>query len=354
MAEHSEAHERIGALSWALPCAGLAILVSVGLVSCEPDTTQHRIGALVLAVTSALGIGALVGFLFGIPRALATEQPEGRLGFEQNTNLEQVSDWLTKIIVGVGLVEAKGLSGHLSVLSIAAAKAWGWDGNVQAVVAGCLLVASALLGFMGTYIWTRTDFLLDLAINKEELKKLIALAEEAKRERERAERERDKALVSFNYVQGTTSRRDASGSQEITWGQLYDSDPNKAAFGGSASRDGLTLDAEIQPLTSDGSLFGLRLVVAGTPENPLRDVVRFYLHPTFDPDVVEVAPVDGKAELKTVAEEAFTVGAEVRNGPRLELDLNKVPSAPDGFRWDSSKRREARERRSTTPGRTPP
>src|SRR5262245_24939954 len=58
--------------------------------------------------------GAFIGFLFGIPRVLeeARKTEENQRNKRQenksaayrvqvNTNLEQVSDWLTKIIVGV-------------------------------------------------------------------------------------------------------------------------------------------------------------------------------------------------------------------------------------------------------------
>jgi hypothetical protein len=64
-------------------------------------------------------IGSLIGFLFGIPRTLQLEVPitpktqdagksDGKDdSFRQNvnTNLEQISDWLTKILVGVGLTQ---------------------------------------------------------------------------------------------------------------------------------------------------------------------------------------------------------------------------------------------------------
>ena len=75
------------------------------------------VGALIGAASFA--IGGLLGFLFGIPRFADPQNPdakrEGRANsgdsqtaYRPNTNLEQISDWLTKIIVGVGLVELKG------------------------------------------------------------------------------------------------------------------------------------------------------------------------------------------------------------------------------------------------------
>jgi len=64
----------------------------------------------------------LLGFLFGIPRVLQkdsqSEAAESKSGIVPrsagyqliiNTNLDDVSDWLTKILLGVGLVELQKL-----------------------------------------------------------------------------------------------------------------------------------------------------------------------------------------------------------------------------------------------------
>src|SRR5690349_1994065 len=62
-----------------------------------------------------------IGFLFGLPRPVGTEglvfdengklknapSSGGSIRFETNTNLTQISDWVTKIIVGMGLVNAR-------------------------------------------------------------------------------------------------------------------------------------------------------------------------------------------------------------------------------------------------------
>lgn len=58
-----------------------------------------------------MSVGSLLGFLFGMPRsAVAASTNEendsnSALPYRPSTNLEQVSDWLTKILIGVGLVE---------------------------------------------------------------------------------------------------------------------------------------------------------------------------------------------------------------------------------------------------------
>lgn len=59
-------------------------------------------------------VGAALGFLFGVPRyksasavgpASGSSPVQDVVAFTPNTNLEQISDWLTKIIVGATLVQ---------------------------------------------------------------------------------------------------------------------------------------------------------------------------------------------------------------------------------------------------------
>jgi hypothetical protein len=95
--------------------------------------------ALMLAAGSAMG-GVLLGFLFALPRArrseaYAREQPspsqpaateltsEREATTRPNTNLEDISDWLTKILVGVGLIELASIGEALGRLSSAVAPA---------------------------------------------------------------------------------------------------------------------------------------------------------------------------------------------------------------------------------------
>jgi hypothetical protein len=55
---------------------------------------------------ASLATGALVGFVFGVPRWLPSkESATARERYVPNANIEKLSDWLTKILVGVGLIE---------------------------------------------------------------------------------------------------------------------------------------------------------------------------------------------------------------------------------------------------------
>lgn len=60
------------------------------------------LGLSLLLGLACLLCGIILGFIFAIPRYVS--DPDLKF-FQPNANLEQISDWLTKIIVGVGLVE---------------------------------------------------------------------------------------------------------------------------------------------------------------------------------------------------------------------------------------------------------
>jgi tetratricopeptide (TPR) repeat protein len=133
-----------------------------------------------LTVAGAV-VGGLLGFLFGIPRLLqanngvppnasaapragsvpaaptpatATSSPSSR-AFAGNSNLEEISDWLTKIIVGVSLVQAGTI--YTKVLELAK---WFKDAIPQsqgADIMFVLVLISALIGgFLFLYLETRT------------------------------------------------------------------------------------------------------------------------------------------------------------------------------------------------------
>jgi len=71
------------------------------------------VGLCGLVTLTAAAVGGVAGFLFGIPRMLSNETSAVSDGVSSkeaqyarsNTNLEQISDWLTKIVVGATLVQ---------------------------------------------------------------------------------------------------------------------------------------------------------------------------------------------------------------------------------------------------------
>jgi hypothetical protein len=127
-------------------------------------------GGSVLWALGCLAAGALAGFVFGIPRVQQDEpvkradgdttqpptEPVTRRKYKllANTNLEQISDWLTKIIVGVGLVESKQLPGYLVRLAryVGAGIRPGPGGDVFALA---ITLHFSVWGFICAYLMTR-------------------------------------------------------------------------------------------------------------------------------------------------------------------------------------------------------
>jgi hypothetical protein len=158
--------------------------------------------ALALVVSGAAAmLGALLGFLFGIPRtsdgggengdpvagggaAVATGKegsPAARPSrYRVNTALQQISDWLTKILVGVGLTQLNQLPTVYRRLAESL-------GSVlpDRSGAGVFLVTIAtyfvIFGFLAGYICTRTILSLMFKEADERLDLVVERAEKAQR-----------------------------------------------------------------------------------------------------------------------------------------------------------------------------
>jgi hypothetical protein len=109
---------------------------------------------LVVGVAALLA-GALLGFIFAIPRNPSPPAGSSATGwYRSNSNLEEISDWLTKILVGLGLVQFGRLldGSHTVVDSISAAL-----GNETGsdTFAAAVLVIFSVTGFLSGYVITR-------------------------------------------------------------------------------------------------------------------------------------------------------------------------------------------------------
>jgi hypothetical protein len=146
--------------------AGAGCVAVLAFVSQATTWAEYArtVAGLLMVAGCAWSIGALVGFLFGIPRTLSlpADGPEGAargpdvVHYRVNTNLEQISDWLTKILVGVGLAELHQLPDALRGAADYFAAAIG--GRAAADVAGfvlALLVYFSIVGLMTGYLGTR-------------------------------------------------------------------------------------------------------------------------------------------------------------------------------------------------------
>jgi hypothetical protein len=134
-----------------------------------PAARSSILSVTIMLAAAATAVGALFGFLFGIPRSAqeanspatvttpgaAEEQTAYERGaYEVNTNLEQISDWLTKILIGVGLIQLGNLAGPLGRLVNSIAAGFGGRPIDRLMVAG-ILVFFTVFGFLASYLLTR-------------------------------------------------------------------------------------------------------------------------------------------------------------------------------------------------------
>jgi hypothetical protein len=153
--------------------AGFVAAIGYGLF-----TNAGRVLIPLIWALGTLALGTLTGFLFCLPRIRqgeladrdtdkstptdandptkpkpsAARNTDG-YGLDINTNLEQISDWLSKIIVGLGLVELRQIPGHLVELSDYIAKDMG-DPSARAFACGLVLFFS-VCGFLYGYLYMR-------------------------------------------------------------------------------------------------------------------------------------------------------------------------------------------------------
>ena len=120
------------------------------------------LGTGMLVGMGGWAVGGFFGLLFGIPKLL--EQPkdpnaaDGAVTLESayraNTNLTEISDWLTKIIVGVSLIQLGSIRQQLAVLVNAIAPGFGTSPAAVPFAAG-LLAVTGVAGFLTGYLLAR-------------------------------------------------------------------------------------------------------------------------------------------------------------------------------------------------------
>jgi hypothetical protein len=173
-----------------------AVLIILYVVSTAGPHLRY-ISVGLLTAFAAFLIGSLVGLVLGIPHVdslrtsavgrnqLPSQEPEGpgQAGAPAssqinrpaaraiqaddatprllpNTNLAEISDWLTKLLLGAGLVSLTHLGKPLSELidnvarGLGGATPAGGITESAVVVAGTILITYVALGFLGGYLTT--------------------------------------------------------------------------------------------------------------------------------------------------------------------------------------------------------
>ena len=138
-------------------------IVLIGLIA----SSWRQFAAGGLLALAAASVGSMIGFLFGLPRSARTDSTVApapvaqgssaspQAGYRPNSNLEDISDWLTKILVGLGLTQIGSIPSIFKSLMDLMAVVLG-TGSDASAIAGSVIVGYLVLGFLATYLWART------------------------------------------------------------------------------------------------------------------------------------------------------------------------------------------------------
>ncbi|MGA5422650.1 TPR end-of-group domain-containing protein [Streptomyces lavendulocolor] len=150
-----------------------AIAVIAYLIQFPWVTAWAVLGVTAITGAAAFAVGLLLGFLFGLPRTVedfdsVSTRKEGVHAtmagmaesespwpvYRSNTNLEQISDWLTKILVGVGLIQLVRVPSGVQALGDWLRPALGGVGSSEIFAVGIVLY-NTVAGFLIGYLLTR-------------------------------------------------------------------------------------------------------------------------------------------------------------------------------------------------------
>jgi hypothetical protein len=172
-------------LAIAMAVGGAAVVIYALQVNSFLDFARVAMVGLLVG-GAALMVGGLLGFLFGIPHTSGvsdqTSQPSAgqslqpanlpnqpsigqgpqpvspspRASIQPNTNLEQISDWLTKILVGVGLTQLTVIPDKIGHLAAYIAK--GLSGTTgPETFSLAVMIYFSVIGFLFGFLWTRLN-----------------------------------------------------------------------------------------------------------------------------------------------------------------------------------------------------
>ena len=171
----------------------ITLLISVLLGIFFQANALAGVSTFLMVSAACFAGGSAIGFLFGLPKkgtalkmADGGETPaQNQSEYEDNTNLQEVSDWLTKIIVGLSLIKLNTILGWIDNAARTIDQAFGSGCKTKClydfyafgygVIAFYFLLGAGLI-----YLWSRTN-LKDLLSRQRQLlrekKSLVEIAQ---------------------------------------------------------------------------------------------------------------------------------------------------------------------------------
>jgi hypothetical protein len=303
-------------------------------------------------------VGIIVGFLFSIPRLnkeKGKDESERQPFYKDNTNLEEISDWLTKIIVGISLVEFNKILSMLHNSSVNLSYAFccslGNSGYYTFSYACILFFSSS--GFGIGYIWTRIVFT-EMLFESQNLiqrnnvvkdvaqaaiaQKKISLSKMAFSSNDLEKREIDNS-ISIEEKEQLIIFRDKVIEILKSKPILVADDLQKGRWGGKKESNGKVIQAVVKPSEELEGFYDILITIKNIDKTPLNLHIAVFVHNSYGfPNNAIYLKRDEKPQVEMLGYEAFTVGAYLEDGTELELDLNEEPDFPKEFYWDKYKK----------------
>ncbi|WPZ10837.1 hypothetical protein [Roseivirga spongicola] len=153
--------------------AGVVIIALTAIVifSFTSDTTSQGLNiaaTFIMLVFASSLVGCLLGFVFGFP---SYKENESNSPLERNTSFKQISDWLTKIIVGISLVQFNEIIEFFQHLVLKISESLEINPHGVTIIY-CLITLFLSLGFMTGYLVTVTDIITLVANSEKRLNDL--------------------------------------------------------------------------------------------------------------------------------------------------------------------------------------
>jgi len=147
----------LAVVALAAPVFGYASIV--GYIFASPGARWAHLAIGTLIALAAFLAGGLIGFILATPRVVSSGQLKGA-GVSLGSNLAEVSDWLTKLLLGAGLVDLTHLGGPIASLIDRVAvglqnPAAAGQATLDAkVMAGLIILGYTVLGLLEAYVVT--------------------------------------------------------------------------------------------------------------------------------------------------------------------------------------------------------
>lgn len=147
-------NKTLNVLAILFPVLGVLCIVLYSVTSNNFQAVLQGFSVCFLLGGASFVFGGLVGFLFGIPRTVVDEANSTQRRYIPNTNLEKVSDWLTKVLIGAGLTQGSDILRFIKKVAEYTAKDLTLFGDETMFLSGGISYFG-ICGFFAGYLGTR-------------------------------------------------------------------------------------------------------------------------------------------------------------------------------------------------------